>query len=109
MCAGAERLKGWHDRRIDGFALWGLHHDACAQLAEAVALCVEALHTFGIELSGPAAAVSGSQPATGAFISIADLLQLKVWILTNRPTAVITACLPFNGRSMMKGSSGHIS
>jgi len=86
MCAGAERLKGWHDRQIDGFALWGLHHDACTQLAEAVALCVEALHTFGIELSGSAAPLSESQPATGAFISIADLLQFKVWNFPNRPT-----------------------
>ena len=66
------------NRKLDGFALWGLHYSACTELAEGVALCVEALHTFGIELSGRAAAKAGSLPADDAFSRIADYLRTKV-------------------------------
>ena len=80
MRAGAERLKGWQGRKLDGWALWGLHDSACAELAEGAALCVEALHTFGIELAGRAAAKAASLPADNAFSSIADYLRTKVCI-----------------------------
>ena len=76
--AGAERLKAWRGKKVDSFALWGLHDSACAELAEAAALCVEALNTFGTELSGSAAAKAGSQPAATAFSTIASYLQGKV-------------------------------
>ena len=46
--AGAERLRGWRDQHMDGSALEALHDGACAELAEGAALCMEALHTFGI-------------------------------------------------------------
>ena len=78
LAAGAERLKAWHGRKVDGFALWGLHDSACAELAEAAALCVEAFKTFSIELSGSAAAKVGSQPAATAFSTVANYLQSKV-------------------------------
>lgn len=76
--AGAERLKSWRGRKLDGFALWGLHSSACSELAESAALCVEALQTFGIELSGSAAAKAGNPVAEGVFCSIADYLRAKV-------------------------------
>lgn len=95
LAAGAERLNAWHGRKVDGYALWGLHDSACAELAEAAALCVEALDTFGIELSGSAAAKVGFQPAAGAFSGVADYLQSKVWRTpVSAATFVISTCLP---------------
>ena len=63
---------------MDGVLLWGLHSSACGELAEAVALCLEALHVFGIEAAGSAAAERGSPVPPDAFRSIADYLQAKV-------------------------------
>ena len=77
-CAGAASLSAARGGVLDGFALWGLHSSACGELAEAVALCLEALHVFGIEAAGSAAAKRGSPVPPDAFSSIADYLQAKV-------------------------------
>ena len=78
MHSGAASLSAWQGKEMDGFALWGLHSSACGELAEAVALCLEALHVFGIEAAGSAAAKRGSPVPPDAFSSIADYLQAKV-------------------------------
>ena len=77
-CAGAASLSAARGGALDGFALWGLHSSACGELAEAVALCLEALHAFGIEAAGSAAARRGSPAPPDAFRSIAGYLQAKV-------------------------------
>ena len=76
--AGAASLSAWQGRETDGSMLWGLHSRACGELAEAVALCLDALHTFGIELAGSAAAKAGLQVPPQAFSSIAGYLKAKV-------------------------------
>ncbi|CAK0787853.1 hypothetical protein CVIRNUC_011075 [Coccomyxa viridis] len=75
---GAASLSAWQGKKMDGVLLWGLHSSACGELAEAVALCLEALHVFGIEAAGSAAAERGSPVPPDAFRSIADYLQAKV-------------------------------
>lgn len=75
---GAASLSAWQGKKMDGVLLWGLHSSACGELAEAVALCLEALHVFGIEAAGSAAAERGSPVPPDAFSSVADYLQAKV-------------------------------